>query len=179
MRCLIAALVLVSPSALAQEVHFAAGAGAGTAFGGLGMQLQLRGEHFAGFLSIGALGFLAGKIVATGEASSFGFGGGLRWYEGEVLFFSLNGTFASYSYHYDPGVRQSQVMNGNFSTLTVTIGARMRSGHAFFEAGAGGGFARNLDPGGTGSTGSPPAGTQAKASVFPIPDLSLAFGFEI
>jgi hypothetical protein len=179
MRCLIAALVLVSPSALAQEVHFAAGAGAGTAYDGLGVQLQLRGEHFAGFLSVGALGFLAGQIAAISEASSYGVGGGLRWYQGEVLFFSLNGTFASYSYHYDPGVRQSQVMNGNFSTLTVTIGARMRSGHAFFEAGAGGGFARNLDPGGTGSTGSPPAGTQAKASVFPIPDLSLAFGFEI
>jgi len=177
-------LLIAATPALAEEdapspLHVAAALGAGTAYDGLGVHVQLRFSNLGAYVGVGALGLMSGQILGPSGATGSGFCGGVRWYQGDVFFVSLNATHAGYSYHYDPSVRQSQLMEGSFSTFTLTIGGRWHSGRTFFEAGLGGGLSRSVDPGGTGYTGSPPPGTKATTTSSGIPDLSLAFGFEI
>src|SRR5690348_5012656 len=101
MHALLVAIALAAPveAEPEQRSHFAVGAGIGTAYDGAGVQIQLRGEHFAVYGGIGIVGMLAdlGPPHATG---STGFCAGLRWYEG-AFFVSLNGSYSTFSYHYD------------------------------------------------------------------------------
>jgi hypothetical protein len=160
--------------------HLGLGAGLGTAYDGLGLNLQVRGDHFGIYLGTGALGFLGGPIFDVNEgSSSAGLCAGLRWFrgEGEGLFVSLNGSYARFSSHYDPGVAQSQVVSGSASTATAVIGGRGRSGSFFFEAGLGGGIGYTNTPP-HGYTGSPPPGTRNSTSLTLIPDVLLGMGLE-
>jgi len=173
---LLASALAAAPATVEEpvELHPSFGLGLGTAYGGAGGQLQLRGTSFGAYLGVGILARIA---AAASNASGTTICAGLRWYQG-AFFVSLNGSSGEFSYHYDPDVELSQLMKGSLSTLTATIGGRWRLNVFFFEVGIGGGFARTKDPGGTGYSGSPPPGTKPTISVDGIPDLSLALGLE-
>jgi hypothetical protein len=155
-------------------IHFSLGLGLGTAYGGVGGQGQLRGDHFGVYLGVGPLARIAS---GASDASGTTLCGGLRWYEG-AFFVSLNGSSGDFSYHYDPGVSYSPLLKGSYSTLTATIGGRWRLSVLFIEAGIGAGVARMEEPAPGGYDPIRPPPTRPAISVDGIPDLSLALGLE-
>jgi hypothetical protein len=157
----------------ASRVHFGIGAGAGTAYDGLGIHLEIYGDHLGVYLGTGAFGLFGGGP----RTSSYGGCAGVRWYQhgggGDGVFVSFNGSYVAFSSNYDSGVAQSPRVTGSFSTATVTVGGRLKFGVFFVEGGLGVGFAVEKDlPAGEG----PSSGGRNPADTFLIPDVSLAFG---
>jgi hypothetical protein len=169
----------VPPAETPASVHVGAALGAGTAYDGLGVNLQVRGEHVGASVGIGAMGLAGGSLFDVSGGSSSGLCASLRWFkeDGEGLFISLNGTWASFNSHYDPFVQQSQLMSGHAYTATAVIGGRWRWTRLFAEAGLGAGGSWLSTPP-HGSSGSPPAGSRNTEAFTLIPDVSLGAGVE-
>ena len=144
--------------------HTGVSAGVGMGHDLAGARLEVRYDHVSLFAGTGA-SFFAGDYGGKGYGGAFG----ARWYSGlgDRFFVSLQYVFVTYQSGYVDDTQQGRTVRYwvHDAAASAVAGWRWRWSGFFLEAGLGGGLAWER-------------GDATHPDPFPVPDLTLALGWE-